>query len=256
MQILTCPHCQTQNRLAHAPARNQKPVCGSCKQHLLPETPPPPPGRALSPDPFRKSFETTKRLTTISSALLGIGLFTPCMTMTPHMNTPVGDVMEFWKIPTENEWYKAAYYDPSLNSGTGGYWLYPTRSNTAPEASWANRNLPNEANIWTGASLTGSSNNLTPVGSFTNSASAYGTFDQGGNVRQWNDKIVSGSNRGERGGAWDLDTTYLTATYPYGYHDPTFGIDAIGFRVATVPEPTVTVSLIVGMGMLACRRRR
>ena len=26
-----------------------------------------------------------------------------------------------WYIPTEDEWYKAAYYDPTLNSGSGGY---------------------------------------------------------------------------------------------------------------------------------------
>ncbi len=33
-------------------------------------------------------------------------------------------------IPSENEWYKAAYYK---GGGTNaGYWLYPTRSNTAP----------------------------------------------------------------------------------------------------------------------------
>jgi formylglycine-generating enzyme required for sulfatase activity len=31
-------------------------------------------------------------------------------------------------IPSENEWYKAAYYNPSNAS----YWLYPTKSNTAP----------------------------------------------------------------------------------------------------------------------------
>ena len=35
-------------------------------------------------------------------------------------------------IPSENEWYKAAYYDPTLNGGTGGYWTYPTKTNTAP----------------------------------------------------------------------------------------------------------------------------
>ena len=37
-----------------------------------------------------------------------------------------------WVLPSENEWYKAAYYDPTLNNGSGGYWLYPTRNNTAP----------------------------------------------------------------------------------------------------------------------------
>ena len=33
-------------------------------------------------------------------------------------------------IPSENEWYKAAYYK---GGGTNaGYWTYPTQSNTAP----------------------------------------------------------------------------------------------------------------------------
>lgn len=35
-------------------------------------------------------------------------------------------------IPTENEWYKAAFYSPLLNSGSGGYYSYATRSNADP----------------------------------------------------------------------------------------------------------------------------
>ena len=38
-----------------------------------------------------------------------------------------------WYLPDENEWYKAAYYDPSL-TGANKYWLYPTRSNTPPSS--------------------------------------------------------------------------------------------------------------------------
>jgi sulfatase modifying factor 1 len=35
-----------------------------------------------------------------------------------------------YALPTENEWYKAAYYKGgSLNAG---YWAYPTRSNAGP----------------------------------------------------------------------------------------------------------------------------
>ena len=35
-----------------------------------------------------------------------------------------------WALPTDDEWYKAAYYKASgLNAG---YWTYPTRSDTAP----------------------------------------------------------------------------------------------------------------------------
>ena len=33
-------------------------------------------------------------------------------------------------IPSENEWYKAAYFDPSNST----YWTYPTQSNSTPMA--------------------------------------------------------------------------------------------------------------------------
>jgi len=32
---------------------------------------------------------------------------------------------EYWYLPDENEWYKAAYYDPTI-PGSNKYWLYPT----------------------------------------------------------------------------------------------------------------------------------
>ena len=33
----------------------------------------------------------------------------------------------FW-IPTQDEWIKAAYWDPQKDDGKGGYWLYPNSS--------------------------------------------------------------------------------------------------------------------------------
>jgi formylglycine-generating enzyme required for sulfatase activity len=167
----------------------------------------------------------------------------------------------YW-IPTENEWYKAAYYDPSLNGNTGGYWLYPTRSNSAPGN---NANLPtiaNQANTNSGTySVTGSAsydpsqNYLTAVGTFTNSASAYGTYDQGGDVYQWNDAVVSGSNRELRGGAWLFNSVLLQAT-SQNSSDPSGESSVTGFRFASVPEPSTVVSLIAGFGILAWRRKR
>ncbi len=38
-----------------------------------------------------------------------------------------------WVIPTENEWYKAAYYQPAAQGGdSDSYWAYPMRTNSVP----------------------------------------------------------------------------------------------------------------------------
>jgi hypothetical protein len=49
-------------------------------------------------------------------------------------------------LPSENEWYKAAYYDASLNAGAGGYWLYPTRSDFRPNSRFGSATDSNSAN--------------------------------------------------------------------------------------------------------------
>jgi len=78
---------------------------------------------------------------------------------------------------------------------------------------------------------------VTTVGAYTGSASPYGIFDQGGNVWEWNEEIVSGSARGLRGGNWIGDASYLAASAPNN-NAPTNENSNIGFRVASlVPEP-------------------
>ena len=118
-------------------------------------------------------------------------------------------------IPTENEWYKAAYYDPTLNGGAGGYWTYPTKSNTAPINTLPDTG--NHANFYdyfgTGnGGYTDATDYLTPVGDFILSPSADGCFDMGGDVSQWNEADFSGSFRGLRGGAWDYASSNFMAS--------------------------------------------
>ncbi len=79
-------------------------------------------------------------------------------------------------LPSEDEWYKAAYYDPRTTAqggppSDGHYWLYPTSSNTAPTASGSTA-TPNSANY---NSVIG---NLTNVGAYsgTTSPSARSTW--------------------------------------------------------------------------------
>jgi formylglycine-generating enzyme required for sulfatase activity len=138
-------------------------------------------------------------------------------------------------VPSENEWYKAAYYSAANTS----YSLYPNGQNTITTA---------DANY---AYSVGSSTN---VGTYSGDPSSYGTYDQGGNVWEWND-AVTGSSRGRRGGAWDYDGSNLRSSYR-GYNGPAIEYSNIGFRVASVPEPTsILLSMLAG-GMMLIRRKR
>jgi hypothetical protein len=57
---------------------------------------------------------------------------------------------------------------------------------------------------------------VTDGGAFSNSASFYGTYDQGGNVGEWND-VVIGCSRGLRGGSWDDDDSTLQPSERLGF---------------------------------------
>lgn len=161
-------------------------------------------------------------------------------------------------IPTENEWYKAAYYDPTAG-GTGKYWLYPTQSDSIPTVGTAGANGDisnpgaNVANYNYGADWNNLDGNLTTVGS-TLSDSYYGTFDQGGNVLEWNDSIRSGSTRGFRGGSI-YDSEFVLDAYASLSLAPSDEFENVGFRLASVPEPGVTVLAMLATGLLLRRRR-
>jgi sulfatase modifying factor 1 len=180
--------------------------------------------------------------------------------------------------PTENEWYKAAYYSPTYGGvGVPGYYAYATQSDTAPGNVVGS--LANQANYYNGVySVTQSSlpdvsqNYLTDVGAFTNSGSFYGTYDQSGNVVQWNDLDgAAGSSRGQRGGyfgeiyglevpvTFGVSSSYSKLPNPSG--DGFAGIRlASPVSVAAVPEIdsnglSAVLGLIVGgLGLLERRR--
>jgi hypothetical protein len=124
-------------------------------------------------------------------------------------------------IPSEDEWYKAAFYNPTLNSGSGGYYLYATGYNDLPGNSIGSST--NQANYFTAAgfSVSGSPDYsssqpyLTDVGSFSGSASYYGTYDQNGNVWEWNDldALLALPLRGARGGGYRSIGLYLQSDF-------------------------------------------
>ena len=92
--------------------------------------------------------------------------------------------------------------------------------------------------------------------------SAYGTFDQSGNVYEWNDLTgAPGSSRGLRGGSSDLSAFYLSSSVRLTY-DPSDEFSDNGFRLASpvaVPEPSTYCMALAGLacgGYLRFRRRK
>ena len=93
-------------------------------------------------------------------------------------------------------------------------------------------------------------NYLTSVGAYSHSASPYGTFDQAGNVWEWNvdfnassyptgtcnncATITSSSNRVFRGGDFSIDASSLLASYRSA-NPPTSRGGGIGARCARTP---------------------
>jgi formylglycine-generating enzyme required for sulfatase activity len=182
-----------------------------------------------------------------------------------------------FRLPTENEWYKAAYYSPNYGGvGVAGYYDYATQSDSAPENNIGS--TANQANYFTGAgySVTQSGdydsnqNYLTDVGAFSSSGSFYGTFDQSGNVSQWNDLdglASSGSSRGLRGGFWGNSDPFLLSSSTSGSSDPSVEDYSLGFRLASpVSSPSAVpeidpnslgsvLALVLGsLGLLERRR--
>jgi formylglycine-generating enzyme required for sulfatase activity len=96
---------------------------------------------------------------------------------------------------------------------------------------------------------------LADVGSYTGSASPYGTFDQGGNLWERNETIISGSRRGLRGGYFHAKPDTLAASLRNDF-DPTSEGGDVGFRVAMIPEPATALLLALGLMALAAGRRR
>ena len=174
-------------------------------------------------------------------------------------------------LPSENEWYKAAYHQPVSSGGDAdNYWLYPTANNANPNSRNGSLSDANSGNFYRddtfvngfnggyavsqSPGISSSQQYLTDAGAFSLADSFYGTFDQGGNVWEWNDAVI-GSARGLRGGSWGSSFEYLMSSS--GLDRQVLAIEGsnVGFRVAIVPEPSVAGLMMLGMALVACKRK-
>ncbi len=140
-------------------------------------------------------------------------------------------------LPTEDEWYKAAYYTGS------GYSTYANGTDTAPVAGVETNYNHTIDQPW-------------GIGDGTQEQN--GTFDMMGNVFEWMESpfdigdYLSDAYRPVRGGGYSNHSSYLSSSYRKDY-SPDLDYYHVGFRVASVPEPTTL--LLLGLGGLMLRRK-
>lgn len=143
-------------------------------------------------------------------------------------------------LPTADEWYKAAYYDP-VNPGadvndTADYWFYPTMSDEEPLAEAPSDN-PNAANFRFNAV-----GNVTDVGVYVNAISHYGTFDQGGNVWETCESLFEFGGGAIAGDGWAGTTDFMKSDqcfYPKARH---VEVSDTGFRIASYAANRFTIT--------------
>lgn len=199
-------------------------------------------------------------------------------------------------LPTEDEWYKAAYH--KNDGATGNYWKYATRTDVVPYSdNPLSINTPDPSNTGNVFGLDGdsgngyndgyavsgqeffpvSTNSLTDVGAYGLAVGPYGTFDQGDNVKEWNETIAI-NNLGQihaslSGGSWSNGAAAVDASVRFFGPVEDIGdtFDNVGFRLGSfaavidpgpgggsggVPEPsTLLLSALGALSLLRWRRK-
>jgi len=186
-----------------------------------------------------------------------IALWTASDTLDYEATNPYRSKRATYVLPSFNEWYKAAYYNPTNST----YYDFPNGRNTAPTAV-ASGTADNTAvyNGQSGPADVDQAGGLSP----------YGVMGLGGNVREWDESSSDllnssdSSNRGVRGSRWgDADSSNLSSSVR-GSRSPSVEVNNTGFRVASlsssgppaVPEPSMMViGTLFGLGGLMAKRR-
>ena len=147
-----------------------------------------------------------------------------------------------YTLPTENEWYKAAYHEPgaSVNS----YWAYSTRSDTLPTPGSVdiNGNMESGSNI---ANYSSGGVLAKVLNAGPDSESFYGVADMTGHLWEWTESIITpeefdnppasnppsnGTWRAIMGGSRSAQDRHLSSQWRHP-EDPFDGDCCRGFRI-------------------------
>jgi formylglycine-generating enzyme required for sulfatase activity len=171
------------------------------------------------------------------------------LTVQRNSINPNTGIATTFALPSEDEWYKAAYYSPELNNNQGGYTTYATQSDAIPgnsigsDANQVNYILDKNGfySVTQEPFATSTQNYLTAVGSYSKSPGPYGTFDQNGGV--W--EILSSTATSQpfvmsRGGGWTSVAALLQSGYSIGVSTESEAVNA-GFRVVQ-PAPSSSLA--------------
>jgi len=186
-----------------------------------------------------------------------IDVWTSADTADYDSSNPYRSIRAKYFLPSYNEWYKAAYYDPN----TSAYYDYTTGSDSAPTAVASGTTAGTAVyEFQTGPADVTQAGGLSP----------YGVMGLGGNVFEWeesSDDLANSSvssSRGFRGGVWFIDSFVLSSSARLFFYSPSLEGDSVGFRVASlssfappaVPEPSMMViGTLFGLGGLMAKRR-
>lgn len=169
-----------------------------------------------------------------------------------NASNPYRNSDAYYFLPSDDEWYKAAYY-----SGSGStYYDYPTASDTAPTA--VTGGTTSGTTVYSQSVAQGPAD-ITDAGGL----SFYGTMGQGGNVNEWLESAFTPPNdsptdlRVSRGLGWNTTVvTQLGSSSRSGASEPTFETVLTGFRVASIPEPSTAGLILFGGAVYWLLRRK
>ena len=208
---------------------------------------PPPYGNANfgvnAPASLIQLHEAAKFANWLTSGNAGIGVYSFTGNTLTGINRLYRNANDMaYVLPTDDEWYKAAYYKPVDD---GSYSLYSSGLDTPPVAGAGGWNYkPDLPHAFQPAWETGSG-----------AEEQNGTYDMMGNVWEWMETSTTNDKFIVRGGSSYVDDLYLDSETYRPSLASSFEQANIGFRVVAIPEPgSLAMVALLGSGIWGIRR--